>query len=112
MESLNKIRGAHLQIGLLRFNEPPNDKTRKIIHIDMDAFYAAVEERDNPDLRGKPLVISPSVFPYRKLRIFKGGIIYWKLLVSCRQSCKLSLLASSRGAAPSLVQRSFSFLRA
>ncbi|MET3970667.1 nucleotidyltransferase/DNA polymerase involved in DNA repair [Bradyrhizobium sp. S3.9.1] len=33
-------------------------RQRKIIRVDMDAFYASVERRDNPDLRSKPVALA------------------------------------------------------
>ena len=37
--------------------EKSRDLSRTILHIDMDAFYASVEERDKPELKMKPMAV-------------------------------------------------------
>ena len=60
-----------------------NDTSRKIIHIDMDAFFAAVEIRDNPKLKGKPvegILDKPAVAVSSQLVAMRPGLLEFTLL--------------------------------
>ncbi|GFY64265.1 DNA polymerase kappa [Trichonephila inaurata madagascariensis] len=63
---LSKITDAEKNASLRKMNvlcaalEAERDLSHSIVHIDMDAFYAAVEMEDNPELKGKPIAVGSS----------------------------------------------------
>ena len=66
-------------------------ENRKIIHIDMDAFFASVEQRDNPELRGKPIAVGfdgpRGVVSTASYEARKWGVHSAQSIVQAKQRC-------------------------
>lgn len=76
------------------------ESSRKVIHIDMDAFFASVEQRDDEELRGKPVVVGGSgkrsVVAASSYEARKFGVFSAMPMAMAKQRCKDLIIVPHR----------------
>lgn len=79
---------------------PLKEVDRKIIHVDMDAFFASVEQRDNPNLRGKPIAVgydgSRGVVTTASYEARKFGVHSAMSIAKAKQLCPHLIIVPNR----------------
>ncbi|MBR1620532.1 MAG: DNA polymerase IV [Prevotella sp.] len=76
------------------------DTTRKIIHIDLDSYFASIEQRDNPELRGKPIAVGfdgpRGVVSTASYEARRYGVHSAQAMVTAKRLCPQLIVVPSR----------------
>src|SRR5580692_9709379 len=67
----------------------PSCPARSVLHLDADAFFASVEQRDDPRLRGKPVAVGTGVVASCSYEARQWGVRTGMRLVEARRRCRL-----------------------
>src|SRR5437763_8301296 len=78
---------VHVQLGS-EFPMPAAEDNRTIVHLDGDAFFASLEQRDDPQLRGKPVAVGTGVVASCSYEARRDGVRTGMRLAEARWRCR------------------------
>lgn len=74
----------------------PNQSSPTILHADLDAFYASVEQRDNPSLRGKPVIVGMGVVTAASYEAKRAGVRCPSSIREAKRMCPDAVVVPAR----------------